>query len=402
MTWWFFKRFLFSRRTGALVRVISWLCIAGIGMGVFSLILVMSVMNGFNQAIRDRLLSFEPHLVVTFRDEDDARKWNEWQSRFLVENPAVSTYAFEQQDVILKTVDGYFGGAQARGVSQEFLDRLAGRMSGGGEPEPGRWNLQEDHVLIGSDLARSLQIFEEDPLTAIPPEGLLLPPGEAPKFVQLHVAGFISTFISNIDGHIVYYLRGRGFRAFGRTASLRTGVEIQLPDPMAYASYQRRIRDAGFSVESWKDRNSALFRALLLERTLIGTFLILSTIIASFSIVTVLALLATQKRKEFGILMSMGLSAGQTQKLFAKLGILLSACGLGGGILAGTLLSLYIEKYPLNLLPNIYQDSRIPALVDYHFIFWVLVGSLIVSVLAAWYPSKKISRLLPAEALRGK
>ena len=403
MTWWFFKRFLLSKRSGSLARVISILCISGIGLGVFALIVVMSVMNGFNQAIRERLLSVEPHLVVTFKDGETSEKWTEWQSRFLSKNPEVLIYPFERQDVILKTIDGYFSGAQARGLDSETLAYMLSRMAKGDKDREFQVPaLAESEILIGSELARSLQVFEEDVVTAIPPEGLLLPPGVAPKIAKLTVRGFISTFISDIDSHTLYYIRGKNLAGFGKTASYQSGVELMLPDPMDFAVFKKEIIAAGFEVESWKDRNAALFRALMMERTLIGIFLILSTVIASFSIVTVLALLLTQKQREFGMLMSMGLSPRHAQRVFAKLGVLLALCGMGGGLIAGTIVSLYIEKNPLNVLPAIYQDSRIPALVDFKFILFIACGAICISLLAAWYPSRQISLLQPAEALRFK
>lgn len=399
MTWWLFKRFLFSKRSGALVRFISWLCVSGIGVGAFSLIVVMSVMNGFNESIRNRLFGFEPHLVVDFSGDQDEIRWNNWSAEWLKVNPGVEAESFERQDVIIKTVDGFFGGAQAIGKNKESLQKFIQNQ----KVNYFEANHREGaRIFLGIGLANSLNIFEQDRLTLLPPESLLLPPGEAPKISQAIAEGFLSTQIPEIDQGVFYYDKQYGLGGLQKTASLQKGVELRIKEPLAYESFQKEIKAAGFSVSSWKERNSALFRALMLEKTMIIVFLAMSTLIASFSIITVLVLLSTQKQKEFGILMSLGLSTQATKRIFLKLGLWLSGLGLGGGLVLGTLVSLYIEKYPLDILPNIYYDSRIPADVDFRFIVWVSLGAVIVSFLASWYPSKKMAEVQPSEALRSQ
>ncbi|PCI28395.1 hypothetical protein COB52_03695 [Candidatus Kaiserbacteria bacterium] len=410
MTWWLFKRFLFSKRSGALIRVISWLCVAGIGLGVFSLILVMSVMNGFNRSIQDRLLALEPHLVITYKNLENENQWHAWSPDFLARNPELRIFEFEQQDVIVKTTEGYFSGAQAKGLDADALERVLrylvwqSRGEEGNDSDidvtlPGR-----DQIIMGMGLARVLRVFEDDEVTLLKPEGLLAPPGQAPEFTKATVKGFLSSYVSEVDSNTFFYLKGEVLRRFvqGGAASLQKGIEIQLPDPMTFPEFKKEITAAGFEVESWKDRNSSLFRALAMEKILIGVFLGLSAVIASFSIITVLILLSAQKRREFGLLMSLGLSAQQTRKTFTYLGILLSGMGMGGGLLFGTLVAFYIEKNPLNILPSIYYDSSIPAYVDFKFVAAVALGAILISLLASWYPSRKLSRILPADALRGR
>ena len=401
MTWWLFRRFLFSKRTGALIRLISWLCIFGVGIGVFSLVVVMSVMNGFNKAIRDRMFSAEPHMVVHFKNTEELKKWEAFRPQWLEKNPQAETQLFEEQDVILKTVDGFFGGAQARGLEIEAVrEILQNSLEKTGDISEEEFELAPNQIIMGMDLARHLQVYENDNVVVLPPESLLLPAGEVPLVAKMQVQRFVSTFIASIDQGTIYYLRGGSMNRLNSTASFKRGVEIKIADPLRIDSVKKDFLQAGFTAETWIERNSSLFKALKLEKLMIGIFLGLSSLVASFSVITVLALLTTQKKKEFGILMSLGLSVRQTKNLFLKLGLCLSGLGMGGGLALGVLLSLYIERNPLDILPNIYYDSRIPAQVDFYFVMLVGVGALALSVLAAWYPAQKIAKIHPAEAVR--
>ncbi|MCB0387043.1 MAG: hypothetical protein KDD43_16735, partial [Bdellovibrionales bacterium] len=128
MTWKFFIRYLFSNRAGALIRTIAWICIVGIGLGVLSLVVVLSVMNGFNGTIRERLLAVEPHLVVSTRSlHDGVGKNREDLGTLRAEVgqlPGAYAAIVESQDVILRTLEGTFGGAVAKGMDGESLERI--------------------------------------------------------------------------------------------------------------------------------------------------------------------------------------------------------------------------------------------------------------------------------------
>lgn len=379
---------------------------AGIGVGVFSLVVVISVMNGFNESIRKRFLAVEPTLIVYFNDESKGSKknWKELQAELLVEKPDLKTSYFEQQDVMIKTVDGYFAGAQIKGIEKEALNQMMYEIARA-KSEKSYFDkvdieLEPGQVIVGIDLARQNGIFEGDELTLVAPESLLLPPGEVPLYERVSTSGFLESQITTIDEHTVFYLIGTTMKNLRETASFRQGAELFIDDPMDYHDLQKKIQAYGFSVESWTERNSALFSALRLEFFAIGLVLALSALIASFSVVTVLILLTTQKRKEIGLMMAIGLSPSRTRWLFTRLGMMISGLGMGGGLILGTLVSLYIQNNPLNVLPSYYQDTRVPALVDYQFIAIVAVAVLLIAVVAAWLPAKQVAEMNPVAALR--
>ena len=411
LTFDLFRRYLFSHHSGALVRKIAWVCLTGIALGVFSLSVVVNVMNGFHEDISARLLSVEPHLVVQWATPIEAEEIvNSEVFKSLQEKPGIFTEVVDQQDVILRTVDGYFGGAIAKGVSaksfQDIRHRLevrSAREVGAPIPEvdPDLYQLVENEVAVGADLARSLAIVPGDRLVVIPPETLLLPAGEVPIYDTVVVREVISSNVADIDAKGLFYLRNHTLLRLKRSASRLVSLEVRLADPHHYQALEKSLERQGVIVESWVERNSSLFFALQLEKTAISVFLGLSTLIASFAIVTVLVLLMTQKRRDIGILMSMGLSRRRTVRVFTGLGILLSGIGIMLGLFLGLGLSLYLQFFPLNLLPDIYYNSRIPARIDPLFMLGVAVFSVILALGAAWFPASTHVKRNPVEALRG-
>ncbi len=417
LAWDLFRHYLLSRRAGSTVRIVAWLCIMGVGIGVMSLVIVLSVMNGFNASIKNRLLAVEPHLVVTFKalhQVEEIESGKIFQN--LKNDKSLQTESFESQDVIIRTAEGLYGGAVARSVEKEALKHIFDEVHKADNQRKAlknvddlvtkvtdeTINLLEDEIVIGVDLAHSLGIFEGDQIVAISPETLLLPKSEVPKIEKLKVKTTISTNIPEIDSKFIFYARGKSFSHLKYSASKEAGIEIRLPNPDQYQDLKSSLEQQGAMVASWRDRNSTLFYALKMEKLAMGAFLSLSALIASFSIVTVLVLLLTQKRKDIGVLMAMGLSKSDTRKLFLKLGLTLSSIGLFGGLLIGMIVCYLIDKYPLPILPDIYYDSTIPAKIDPVLVVVIIGFATVISILSAWLPTAKYTNLNPADALRSR
>ncbi|MEK7355491.1 MAG: FtsX-like permease family protein, partial [Bdellovibrionota bacterium] len=248
--------------------------------------------------------------------------------------------------------------------------------------------------------ARSLGIFEGDKITLIAPEALLLPPGEAPPFERALVKSLITTNIADIDAKMIYYGQGKSLAAFRLSPSREIGVEVRMPDPEDFSSLKGEIEALGAKSESWVDRNSSLFFALKMEKLAMGVFLSLAALIASFSIVTVLVLLLTQKRKDIGLLMSLGLSPKQTRGLFVRVGLILSMIGIGGGLVLGIVFCLVINSVSIPILPDVYYDATIPATVEPKFVLGILLVASVIAFLSSWFPARATTRETPSSALR--
>ncbi|OQW51560.1 MAG: hypothetical protein A4S09_10045 [Proteobacteria bacterium SG_bin7] len=400
-----FRKFLFSKRSGSLIRTISRLCIFGIGVGVFALILVNSIMNGFHGAIRERLLKVEPHLVVRF----DKKEFDESKIKLLESLRSrndTGAYLLEQQDVMIRTSEGIFSGAVAVGVDEEPLYKMLKDIGGEIRESPVISTIQDTgkgEIFVGKDLAYTLGLYEGDEVLIVPPESLLTPTGDIPIFEQAVVRGIISTSVADIDAKNVYYVRGKSLKRLRKSNSFTEGIEIRLKDPMNFSGLMEELKKDNWKVESWVDRNSTLFFALKVEKTVIAVFLALSTLIASFSVITVLTLLLAQKKREFGVLMALGVSLKRARLIFSNVGLMLAGVGLGAGLVLGTGISLVLQKWPLDVLPNnIYYDTRITAQVDFTIVAIIFAGSIVIAFFSAWIAATQILKTDPISGLRAK
>lgn len=415
----FLKRFLLSPRAGSLVRTIAWLSIVSVAMGVMSLVVVVSVMNGFHESIRKRLLAAEPHLVIAL----DKRPTQGLGLKANLEDRLLAMGAemdlIDRQDVVIRTAEGVFSGAEARGVESVALKRLLHAVDETNSISSKNSTVEvplsstidaellPGEIMMGAELARGLGLFEGDKVTVIAPEALLLPPGEVPRFERLTIKRLLTTNVANLDGKLFMYGRGRSLNGLGATASRRTEVEVWLPRAELARELKQSITAENSdlkptAVQTWEERNSALFQALRLEIFSIGLFLSLSTMIAGFSIVTVLLILITQKRKEIGLLMSIGLSRGKTRSLFTRLGMLLSSIGIFSGTILGVVICLTIDSVDTSILPEFYYDTTIPAKLNVGFVAAVVSLAMFLAFLASYIPSKRITEMEPADALRSR
>jgi len=404
LTFDFFKNYLFSRRAGAVIKKISWLTTIGLCVSISSLIVVISVMTALNQSIRKRTLAIEPHLVVQFPQASNFSMIEVHPVAIKLKNDlGFEVQPFETQDVILRTIDGHFRGGVARGVSDASYRHLMKELKLTDMYSKDSEGPLVGEVDIGIDLARSLAVFEGDSLMVVPPEGLLLPPSEAPPFEKVRIRKIISTNLADMDSQNIFYKKGLALNSLRNPASRKVGLEVWTPDPDSVQSIKDSLSAfTDVRVETWKEKNSAMFFALRVEKTIITLFLSMAALIAGFSLVSVLSLLTSQKRREIGLLQALGFSKSRVQKLFAQMGHGLALVGVGSGLVLGLALSFYLEFYPLNVLPEIYYDSSIPAKVDLGFVSLVV---LVAGALAYWgSKSAAIAATTssPSESLRVK
>lgn len=408
LAWLIFKNYLLSRRSGALVRIIAWHCILGIGMGVAALLIVLSVMNGFNLTIRNRMLSVEPHLLIPTTTAPTKDELNRY--RALVNQAAraglESMDRYEAQDLILRSLDGVFGGAMARGYDDATMKRMLKRVHINTHKNHSLQSFSEvsgdigpSEVILGQDLARSLGIFEGDDVILLPPEMLLLPKGEIPKFQRFKVKSLLSTQMPEFDSKFAFYNLDR-FPVRVRSASRETGYEVRLKDPYQADSVKATLAKRGIKAQTWGERDMSLFFALKMESLAMTLFLSLAVLITSFSIVIVMVLLMNQKRQDIGMLMALGLSVRRTKLLFLQVGLLLSFVGVAGGVLIGTAVCLFLDYHPLELLPDIYTDSTLPAKLTANILVGVLIGSCVIAIMGSWLPIWRGVRLNPSDSLR--
>ncbi|MCB9026403.1 MAG: ABC transporter permease [Bdellovibrionaceae bacterium] len=387
-----------------MIRIISWVCLIGVTVGVTTLIIVMSVMNGFNESIRNKLLLTKPHVILK-GNESELKTWKEK----LNNQNIVSADIVENQDVVVRTVEGLYGGAVAKGMDTSQLQALFKRLTDERVGEEGSFLQVEDaailesgEVILGKGLATSLSVFEGDQIVVIPPEALLLPSGEMPYYARARVKAILQTELQDVDSQTLYYNIDGGLKALSQSRSRFQELELRLTSVNQVEDIKKIAINMGAQVDTWKDRDRAMLFALKMEKFIIGTIIGISTLITAFSILTVLVLLITQKKKDIGILMSMGCSRSSTRWMFVRIGLILSFLGLGSGMILGLSLSFSLDEAKLNILPNIYYDTSIPIAIEWSLIITALIGGSIVAFVGSYVPTSLILRFSPSEALRAK
>ena len=383
------------------MRSLARLCLVGNTIGVAALVLVLSIMNGFNKAQSDRLLSVEPHFLIEgVRAQEKLEKAVSESNGRLSLDEIQEMSVYDRQDVILRTLDGLFSGAVAKGLSIGPLTQLL-KVSEDAEEDAQMANrLGSNEVLIGAELAAGLGLYVGDEVNLMAPEGLLLPAGEIPPFAKVKILDLISTGIPLVDSQTIYYDRSLGLGRLSQSVSFRTGLEVRLKEAHRADDWVKVLRPLGFEIESWSERNSALFFALKMEKYAMGTFLVLTLLITSFSLMTVLIMLLVQKRQDIGLLMALGLSRKKALLLFQGIGFALSSSGMFLGFLIGIFLSSILQFIKIPLLPAIYTDPTLPALIQLDQILMILMGLFFLAFLSSWLPVKGSLEMTPSQALR--
>jgi len=364
-------------------------------------------MNGMNRNIRARILSLDPNVTATLAAEQKLQSIQIDMNKY----PEVEgILSFDSYDLIVRTVDGQFRGTQVVGYNEDGLQFWNKKLRNLKDKEnqsliqhyDSDLILEENEIALGIDLARSLQLLEGDQVTLIPAETLLLSQMEAPIVEKVTIKRILTTDLYDLDSKLLLFNRQKSLRRFESGLSRTSGYHIWAKKSESIQRIQDKLlQEKLFAhVETWQDKNSDLFFALFMEKTMIGVFLGLAGLIASSSILTVLALLMTQKRHDIAIIKTLGLSNRKTLWLFTQMGLWISLSGLFLGSIIGISASYYLEFYPLKVLPDYYYDATIPSLVDLGFAGYVIFVISALAFAGCYFPAKATLKIHPAILLK--
>lgn len=375
-------------------------------------------MNGMNQNIQQRILAIDPNITFygnQISEGDLIQKLNpqlHLQLNSLTGDPVnekIQIHSFSSYDLILRTVDGQFKGAQVVGYDQTGLDFWNSQLVQLKEKEKKYevyesqydLNLEKNEIAIGIDLARSLQVLEGDQVTLIPAETLLLSQLETPNYERATIKKILTTDLYDLDSKLVLFNKSHSFYSLKKSLSEQMGFHIWASQKENISALAHRLKSENKGrVETWHDKNSDLFFALFMEKTVIGVFLALAGLIASSSILTVLVMMVSQKRSDIAILKTLGLSKNKTLILFMQMGLWISLSALLLGSVIGIGISYYIQFNPLKILPDVYYDSSIPAQVDLGFAMSVILGVVVLALVGCFIPSRATLKIEPAILLK--
>lgn len=406
LSYFFLTKLIISNRSASLIRRISLLSFIAITLSVAIFFLVLFVMNGMNHNIKNRILALDPHLTIVKKEKSLTE---------LSSTSDMSVIPYESYDLMLRTVDGQFRGTSAIGYDQAgisfWFKQLKDLKVSNQDPrfvfyDPSLdvdLELQANEIAIGIDLARSLGLLEGDMVTLIPAESLLLSSMEVPVFEKATIRRIVTTDLYDLDSKLLFFNKDLSIKSLRQSPSKTSGYHLWLKDINQMEPLRTSLEAQGFEhVESWQQKNSDLFFALFMEKTMIGVFLGLAGLIASSSILTVLALIMSQKKLDIAIIKTLGYSSKNTLMLFLMMGLWISLSGLFLGTFIGVAAGYYLQYYPLNILPAVYYDSSIPALVNPVFTFYVVLGVTALAVVGCYIPARASLKIEPAILLKSK
>jgi len=406
---WRYTRAGRSTRRNGFISFISGVSMLGIALGVAALIIVLSVMNGFQREVRDRMLSVVSHIEIYAQDSaalPDAAQ-TLLQAR---QNPQVVGAApFIAAQALLAR------GEDMRGVLVRGIDPvLEPEVTELGNPEQRaalqRLQAGKFGVVLGSELARVLGVRVGDPVTLIAPSGQLTPAGVVPRLKQMEVLGTFDSGHFEYDSTLAlvhWEDAARIFRLEGPS-----GVRLKLRDlhqARAVAAELQAAMGTGVYVRDWSQQNRTWFAAVQVEKRMMFIILTLIVAVAAFNLVSTLVMTVTDKRADIAILRTLGASPASIMGIFVVQGAMVGVIGTLTGLLLGLGVALHIDvivpaiEHALgaSFLPkDIYLISRMPSEPQGGDIVPIAIISLVLSFVATIYPSWRASQVNPAEALR--
>jgi lipoprotein-releasing system permease protein len=406
-------RYLRARSGERFVSFNAWFSLIGIALGVATLIIVMSVMNGFRQELLSRILGLNGHLGV-FAAEGAVRDFDALAERIRrVPGVVAATPIVEGQALITSEYGGASGGL-ARGIRPD--DLRAKRIIADNIRLGDLRDFQgEDAIVIGTGLESRMRVTMGDRISLVSPQGRTTVMGTVPRVRSYEVVALFATGMHEYDSSFVY-LPLEAAQVFFQVPNAATQIEVFVQDPTRVREAQRTIQRAfadgpRVRVVSWEDANNSFFQAVQVERNVMFLILSLIILVAAFNIVTTQVMLVKDKRKDIAVLRTIGATQGGVMRVFLMTGATIGVIGTLAGVVLGLVFCAYIENIRQFLQwilgtvifdPTVYFLSRLPAITDPGEVLQVTGMSLALSLLASVYPAWRAARLDPVEALRSE
>jgi lipoprotein-releasing system permease protein len=402
-------RYTRAKRRNHFISFISLISMLGMALGVLALIVVLSVMNGFQKEIRARMLGASPHLEVVA----DGGRLNNWQTALdeVAQHPQVAAAAPYVAGQGMLSLGQNVQGVMVRGIDparETAITELAGKIKAGalGDLRGGEFG-----IVLGTDLARALGVQLNDKVLLIAPQGLVTPAGMMPRLKQFRVVGLFEIGMAPYDNNLALINLTDAQKLF-QLGDAVTGISAKLRDidlaPRVAAELQSRLPDDLFA-NDWTHQNSNYFRAVQMEKKMMFIILSLIVAVAAFNIVSTLVMAVTDKQADIAILRTLGASPRSIMKIFIVQGVVIGVVGTLLGSIGGIALALnldvvvpFIEQlFRVQFLAkDVYYISDLPSDLRYPEVMLVAGMSFLICLLATLYPSYRASKTQPAEALR--
>jgi lipoprotein-releasing system permease protein len=404
-------RYLRARRQETFISLITVISVLGVMIGVMTLNVVMAVMSGFEETLRDRLLGINAHISVV-KSGDPMRDYERVIEKLRQEKDIIAASPTVYGQVML-TSGARVSGVVVRGVDPDRINQVVDLQSyllkGKLAALKSRHAIQVEErtvllpgVILGERLAAQLGVFEGSPVQVVSPLGSPTAIGVIPKVRRFVVIGIMKTGMSEIDSAVVFMGLAEAQNFFDLEGAA-TNIEMKIRDVKNSRAVAERVqRQLGFPylAEDWTRLWPNLFSALQLEKTVYFLVLLLMILVGAFNIVATLVMVVMEKRKDIAILRSMGATQQSIRKIFLFKGCFIGVVGTVLGVLLGLLVCAFIAQYEFALPEGMFLISTVPVRVYWSNFLLVAVASFIVCLLASIYPSRQAAKLDPVEIIR--
>ena len=406
---WRYTRAGRATRRNGFISFISGVSMLGIALGVAALIIVLSVMNGFQKEVRDRMLSVVAHIEI-FTPQGDALPDPSLTLQEARRHPEVLGAApFIAVQALLARGDT-MKGAIVRGIDPEREPEVADMDSALKQEVLQRLVPGQFGIVLGADLARSLGVRTGDPVTLIAPSGQVTPAGVVPRLKQMTVVGTFDSGHYEYDSTLAMLHMEDAQRIFRLEGP--TGIRLRIRDLHQAREVAQQLAGSlsgDLLISDWTRQNKSWFAAVQLEKRMMFIILTLIVAVAAFNLVSTLVMTVTDKRADIAILRTLGASPASIMGIFVVQGAMVGVIGTLAGLVLGLAIACNIDvivpaieqAFHASFLPkDIYLISRMPSDPQQGDILPITVISLLLAFVATLYPSWRASRVNPAEALR--
>ena len=398
-------RNLKPKKKEGFLKVISIFSFLGIMLGVATLIIVMSVMNGFRTELTDKILGFNPHITIKPYTNNVSQDFylnirNEYKNSNIIKT-------FSSEAVIM--MNDKAKGVLVRGIDTNQIDEI--KLFNNNNIIDGTiLNFKQNTVVIGKQLAIELVVVVGDRINIMSSTSSSTLLGLVPKQSVYKIVSVFSSGLYDYDRNVVFFTINDSFSFFEKSEN-DIVLEMYVKDPLNADRYKGEIqrKNPNLFVTSWSDLNKSFLSALKVERNVMFLILTLIIIVAAFNIISGLTILIKNKTKEIAILKALGLSKQSIIKSFFLTGFLIGLIATIAGVLLGVIFSIYIEEirqflssvFNLQIFPeDVYFLDKMPSEINVNSILLISIFSIVISSLASFFPSLVVTKIEPIKALK--
>jgi len=412
--WFIGLRYLKAKRKQTFISIITVISIAGVTVGVMTLIIVLAVMNGFEKTLKEKILGTQAHITLLKAGQEGMDHYEEAVKKVEGVKGVDSAAPFIFSQVMLSS-ESNVSGVILTGIDPDLQARITdlarnlkvGALQDLKKPQEG----DLPGIILGVELAKHLAASVNDVIQVISPLGTVTPMGMMPKMKRFRVVGIFYSGMYEFDNTLAYISIESAQKFFDMDSRV-TGIEIKTDDIYRVKEIGKEIRHKmgfPFWTKDWMEMNRNLFSALRMEKIAMFIILVLIVLVAAFNIISTLIMVVMEKNKDIAILKSMGAPSKGILKIFIIEGLVIGVVGTALGTLLGLGAAFNLEKiesfvenlFGFKILSSeVYYIDKLPSKVNPVDVAWIVTTAILISLLATLYPSWRASKLDPAEALR--